>query len=189
MYIVPPLKEGETDKGWSLTTVIRKKGGKAEKVIYYNTDEWDTKYSKSNAGSSVSGGWTKEGKLLFIQWVGRVQAARNRRGTRAMEDLIWRALRTDYSILADNPEVDNLVTRGSVARESKAGINWDAAIGFNLFGGNEANDSANPARYEAEKSDNPSADEHQQDNSDHSGSSEENEQFSSLSATGMVGDI
>jgi hypothetical protein len=92
MYVVPPLKEGETDKEWSMATVIRKKGGKAVKVIYDHTDEWDTKYSKSDAGSSVSGGWTKEGKLLFIQWVERVQAARDRCGTRAMEDLIWRAL-------------------------------------------------------------------------------------------------
>jgi hypothetical protein len=175
-YKVPPLKEGETDKGWSLTTVIRKKGGKAQQVIYYHTREWDTKYSKSDAGSSVSGGWTKEGKILFINWVERVRAARNCRGTRAMEDLIWRALQNDYSIQADNPDVDNLlVTRRSVARESEAGINWDAAIGFNLFGGNEANDSANPSGKEAEKSDNPSTDEHQQDNSDRSGSSEENE--------------
>jgi hypothetical protein len=91
-YVVPPLKEGETDKGWSMTTVIRKKGGKAEKVIYYHTDEWDNKYSKSDAGSSVSGGWTKEGKLLFIQWVKTVRAARNHCGTGTMEDLIWRAL-------------------------------------------------------------------------------------------------
>jgi hypothetical protein len=176
MYVVPPLKEGETNKGWSMATVIRKKGNKAEKVIYYHTDEWDTKYSKSDAGSSVSGGWTKEGKLLFINWVERVREARNRRGTRAMEDLIWTALRTDYSIQADNPEVENLVTRRSVARESEADIDWDAAIGFNLFGGsNEANDSANPAGNEVEKSDNPSADEHQEEDSDHNGSSEENE--------------
>jgi hypothetical protein len=176
MYVVPPLKEGETNKGWSMATVIRKKGNKAEKVIYYQTDEWDTKYSKSDAGSSVSGGWTKEGKLLFINWVERVREARNRRGTRAMEDLIWTALRTDYSIQADNPEVENLVTRRSVARESEADIDWDAAIGFNLFGGsNEANDSANPAGNEVEKSDNPSADEHQEEDSDHNGSSEENE--------------
>jgi tagatose-1,6-bisphosphate aldolase len=92
-YVIPPLvKEGETNKGWSMATVIRKKGGKAEKVIYYHTDESDTKYSKSDAGSSVSDGWTKEGKLLFIQWVKTVRAARNHRGTRAMENLIWRAL-------------------------------------------------------------------------------------------------
>jgi hypothetical protein len=114
-YEVPPLKEGETDKGWSMATVIRKKGGKAVKVIYYHTDEWDTKYSKSDAGSSVSGGWTKKGKLLFIEWVKIVEAARNHRGTRAMEDLIWRALQAEYSIQADNPEVDDLVTRRSVA--------------------------------------------------------------------------
>jgi hypothetical protein len=77
---------------------------------------------------------------------------------------------------AENPEVDNLVTRRSVTRESKEGINWDAVIGFNLFGGNEANDSANPEWDEAEKSDNLSADEHQEEDSDHhSGSSEENE--------------
>jgi hypothetical protein len=87
-----------------MATAIRKKGGKAQKVIYYHTNEWDTKYSKSDTGSSVSGGWTKEGKLLFIQWVKTVGAARNRRGTRAMEDLIWRALRTGYSIQTDNPE-------------------------------------------------------------------------------------
>jgi hypothetical protein len=91
-----------------------------------------------------------------------------------MEDLIWRALRTEYSIQADNPEVDNLVTSRLVAGESEEGINWDAAIGFNLFGGNEANGSANPAGNQAEKCDNPSGDEHQ-DNSEHSGSSEENE--------------
>jgi hypothetical protein len=105
-------KEGETDKGWSMATVIRKKGNKAEKVIYYHTNEWDTKYSKSDAGSSVSGGWTKESKLLFIKLVERVGAAHNHRGTCAMEDLIWRALRADYSIhQADNPEVENLVAR------------------------------------------------------------------------------
>ena len=177
-YKVPPLKEGETDKGWSLTTVIRKKGGKAQKVIYYHTKEWETKYTKSDAGSSVSGGWTKEGKLLFIKWVGMVQAARNRRGTRAMEDLIWRSLRADYSIEAKDPEVEDLVAKRSVAQESEADIDWDAAIGFNLFSGKEANNSANdgPAEGdEAEKSDNPSDDEHQQEGSDHSGSSEENE--------------
>jgi hypothetical protein len=161
-----------------MATVIRKKGGKAEKVIYYHTNEWDTKYSKSDAGSSVSGGWTKEGKLLFIKWVKTVGAARNRRGTRAMEDLIWRALRTDYSIEANNPEVEDLDTRRSVARDSEEDIDCDAAIGFNLFGGNEANDSANPAGNEAKKSDNQSADEHQEeeDSDQHSGSSEaENE--------------
>jgi hypothetical protein len=51
------------------------------------------------------------------------------------------------------------------------------AIGFNLFGGNESNDFANPAGNEEEnKSDNPSADEHQEEDSDHhSGGSEENE--------------
>jgi hypothetical protein len=49
-----------------MATIIRKKGGKAVKVIYYHTNEWDTKYSKSDTGSSFSGGWTKEGKLLFI---------------------------------------------------------------------------------------------------------------------------
>jgi hypothetical protein len=113
--IVPPLKEVETNKGWSMTIAIRKKGNKAEKVIYYHTNEWDTKYSKSEAGSSVSGGWIKEGKLLFINWVEWVGAAHNHRGTCAMENLIWRALRTDYLIQADNPEVENLVARRSVA--------------------------------------------------------------------------
>jgi hypothetical protein len=95
-----------------------------------------------------------------------------------MEDLIWRSLRADYSsIEADDPEVEELVARRSVAQESEADIDWDSAIGFNLFGGKEANDSANgPAEgNEAEKSDNPSDDEHQQEGSDHSGSSEENE--------------
>jgi hypothetical protein len=92
-YIVPPLQEGETDKGWFMATVIRKTGNKAERVIYDHTKEWDTKYSKSDAGSSVSGGWSrKEDKLLYISWVERVVAARNREGTHAMEDLIWRAL-------------------------------------------------------------------------------------------------
>jgi predicted transposase YbfD/YdcC len=174
-YVVPPLKEGETNKGWSMTTVIRKKGGKAENVIYYHTNEWDTKYSKSDAGSSVSGGWTKEGKLLFVSWVKMVRAApRNRRGTHAMEELIWRAPRTEYSIEADNPEVEDLDTRRLVAQDSKEDIDWDAAIGFNLFGGNEANDLANPAGNEVEKSDNPSPDEHQEeeDSDQHSGSSE-----------------
>jgi hypothetical protein len=94
-----------------------------------------------------------------------------------MEELIWRALRTDYSIEADNPGVEDLVTRRSGARDSKEDIDWDDAIGFNLFGGNEANDSANPAGNEAEKSDNPSADEHQEeeDSEQHSGSSSEAE--------------
>jgi hypothetical protein len=32
-----------------------------------------------------------------------------------MEDLIWRALRTDYSIEAHNPGVEDLVTRRSMA--------------------------------------------------------------------------
>jgi hypothetical protein len=62
-------------------------------------------------------------------------------------------------IQANNPDTENLVTRRLVARESKADINWDAALGFNLFGGNEANDCANPARSEVEKSDNPSTNE------------------------------
>jgi hypothetical protein len=56
-----------------------------------------------------------------------------------------------------------------VARESEEGINWDAAIGY---------DSANgPAEgNDVEKSDNPSPDEHQEEDSDHhsGGSSEEN---------------
>jgi hypothetical protein len=93
-----------------------------------------------------------------------------------MEDLIWRSLRADYSIDANDPEVEELVAKRSVAQESEADIDWDAAIGFNLFGGKEANNSANgPAEGdEAEKSDNPSDDEHQQEGSDHSGSSEEN---------------
>jgi hypothetical protein len=111
-YVVPPLKEGKTNKGWSMTTIIWK-GNKAEKVIYYHAEEWDTMYSKSDAGStSVSGRWTKEGKLLFISWVKRIGAARNHEGTRAMQDLIWRALQADYSIQADNPEVvENQVAR------------------------------------------------------------------------------
>jgi hypothetical protein len=115
-----------------------------------------------------SSGRKVEGKLLFINWVERVGAAHNHHGTHAMVDLIWRALQTDYSIQADNLEVENLVTRRSVAWESKADINWDAAIGFNLFGANEANDCANPTGNEAH--------EHQEKDSDHSGSSEENKQ-------------
>jgi hypothetical protein len=59
----------------------------------------------------------------------------------------------------------------------KIPIDWDAAIGFNLFGGNEANNSANPAGNEVQKGDNSSADDHQEeeDSDHHSGSSEENE--------------
>jgi hypothetical protein len=234
-YEVPRLKEGETDKGWTLTTVIRKKDCRAVKVIYYHTDEWETKYfsqresnhpsnrgvhcqyfpqqlpilasrlqfgadppknsylkkpktyvvpprrtkvgllpqssgrkmggavkviyyhakewetkySKSDAGSSVSGGWTKEGKQLFITWVARVKEARNCHGTHAMEDLL---------IQAEYPGVDNLVARHSVAQESEADIDWRAAICFDFFGGKEASKSANPEGDEAEKSDNPSAD-------------------------------
>jgi hypothetical protein len=83
-------------------------------------------------------------------------------------------------ILPINPatsEVEELVAKRSVAQESEADIDWDAAIGFNLFGGKEANDLTNgPAEgNEAETSDNPSDDEHQQEGSDHSGSSEENQ--------------
>ena len=179
-YEVPPLKEGETDKGWSMTTVIRKKGGKAEKVIYYHTNEWDTKYSKSDAGSSVTGGWTKEGKNLFIHWVKAVGAARNKRGTREKEELIWKSLRTEYFIEADNPQVEDDNARRSVAQDSEEDMDWEGAIGFtNLFGGDEANDSANPAGNEADKGDNPSADEHHQEEEDsdqqHSGSSSEAE--------------
>jgi hypothetical protein len=95
-----------------------------------------------------------------------------------MEELIWRSLRTEYFIEADNPQVEDLDTRRSVALDSEEDIDWDAAIGFtNLFGGNEANDSANPAGNEAEKSDNPSADERQEeeDSEQHSGSSSEAE--------------
>jgi hypothetical protein len=56
---------------------------------------------------------------LFIKWVKTVQAARNHRGTHAMEELIWRALQTDYSIQADNPGVEDLDVRRLVAQDSE----------------------------------------------------------------------
>jgi hypothetical protein len=85
-----------------------------------------------------------------------------------MEDLILKALRRAHSIQANNPQVETLSQRHAIAEEVEGDINWDAAIGFDLFGGDEANDSANPAGNNTPQGDH-GPDEHQDsdDSEDH----------------------
>jgi hypothetical protein len=87
-YEVPLLKEGEIDKGWSLTTFIRKKGGKkAVNVIYYHTDEWTLSTPNPMLGLVlVVAGQRRANFCLLSGWKGSKQHVT------IMELVQWRTL-------------------------------------------------------------------------------------------------
>lgn len=127
----PPLPEGQEEEGWRFVTLPPKGKTKARTVIYYQGEDWETLYSKSDAGSSVSGGWTSEGKKLFVSWVTKVVAGRNTPQCRAMEEHIFTLLRQEHGIEADDAGIEEMVRRRHVAAEEE-GIDWAAGIGIDL---------------------------------------------------------
>jgi len=141
LFQLPPLGEGEQEKGWRLVT-ITSKTGRRERVIYYYGKEWDTKYSKSDAGSSITGGYTSEGKKEFVSWVGKVQKARKTKGTRAVEQKIVAALRENYGIEGDNAQEESFARR-SEQRAQQENIDWGDAIALDeSYSEDDSNGSA-----------------------------------------------
>lgn len=127
LFQFPDLPEGQEDPTYRIVTIPPENGRLQRTVIYYDGEEWETKYSKSDAGSSVSGGWTDEGKILFVSWVGKVKAARKTRQSRAKEELIFQALRADYGVRSNNQQVEVAVRRREQANV-EVGINWNEVI-------------------------------------------------------------
>lgn len=65
-------------------------------------DNWKTKYTVSNAGSRLSGGWKTEGKEKYILFLKYVQHARKLTTTPAKEALILGEVRSKNKVTGEN---------------------------------------------------------------------------------------
>jgi len=73
-----------------------------KKIIKFGDKKWKTKYTLSNAGSSLSGGWTTEGKKKYWKLMVHVNKGRKLPFTPAKEELVLNAVRIENGVSGDN---------------------------------------------------------------------------------------
>lgn len=73
-----------------------------EKAIVKFGDRWANKYTLSNAGSKLSGGWTTAGKQKYLKCLKHVQRGRKLATTPAKEALILAKVKEVNGVVGDN---------------------------------------------------------------------------------------